>query len=275
MGITLIIFNYNYERFLPKLFNSIKESFNSNNINIFFCDDLSTDNSLKIVNEFIKKNNINNMVIVPNVNKLKNRRYSSFGQIEGIQNVIDNYSTKIKDYIVFIDSDDWVEENFFEKLLIEISNNINGHELFFNDLRDSYCYENTPILKQTIKRPVTKIKNKIWPTIVPTSGIVIKKDLLLKYHEKLLVKNKFFSDVWIDSRINMLAINLIDKVKYTDIVVYRYMHGSNDSLNFNLKRTIGKQIQASKYFDYIVDKKLKFNFRKFFLETIEKLIKVN
>ena len=51
---TVIIVNYNNEKYIKKCLNSILEQTNANN-EIIFVDDKSTDNSLKIVEKYKNK----------------------------------------------------------------------------------------------------------------------------------------------------------------------------------------------------------------------------
>jgi hypothetical protein len=266
MTLSIVIFNYNYHRFLDKLFDSLSYALNHKQVNIFFCDDGSSDDSLKFVSNYIKEKNINNLTVVKVSGVNYKRKHPSGGQLEGIKKLVENNDINLNNYIAFIDSDDWFDVNSIKSILDEINNY--SYEIYLNDLRDSVSYDNLPSEKQVIKRYVNKQQSKIWATIVPTSGIVIKKQILIDNMEKITNQNEKFCDVWLDSRINMLALNYKNSVKYTDIVAYRYMHGSNDSLKFDLKRTMQKQLQASKYFNYIVKVKLKFNFRKKILEII-------
>lgn len=266
MKLSIVIFNYNYHRFLNKLFDSLSYAINHKEINIFFCDDGSSDDSLNFVNKFVEENKINNLSVVKISNIEDKREYPSGGQLDGIKKLVENNYTNLNEYIAFMDSDDWFDVDSVKDILTEI--NHNNYDICLNDLRDSTSYDNLPSEKQAIKRYVNKQQSKIWGTIVPTSGIVIKKQILIDNIEKITNQDKEFYDVWLDSRINMLALNYKNSVKYTDIVAYRYMHGSNDSLKFDLKRTIQKQLQASKYFNYVVKVKLKFNLRKKILEMI-------
>jgi len=266
MTLSIVIFNYNYHRFLDKLFDSLTYALNHKQINIFFCDDGSSDDSLNFVSNYIEEKNIDNLTIIEVSNMNDKRIYPSGGQLEGIKKLVENDDVNLNDYIAFIDSDDWFDVGSVKSILDEINNN--SYLIYLNDLRDSVSYNNLPSEKQAIKRYVNKQESKIWATIVPTSGIVIKKQILIENIESITNQGKEFCDVWLDSRINMLALNYKNSVKYTDIVAYRYMHGSNDSLKFDLKRTVQKQLQASKYFNYIVKVKLKFNLRKKILEII-------
>jgi|GEM_PF-6889600 hypothetical protein len=266
MNLSVVIFNYNYHRFLNKLFDSLSYAFNHKQINIFFCDDGSSDDSLSFVYNYIEKYDICNLIIIKVSNVEDKREYPSGGQLEGIKKIIDNHNADLYDYISFIDSDDWFDTFSVENILDEI--NHNNFKIYLNDLRDAKSYTDLPFEKQPTKRKISNTIHKIWPTIVPTSGIVIQKEILIENIDKLINSDRCFCDVWLDSRINMLAINYKDNVKYTNIIVYRYMHGENDSLKFDLKRKLQKQIQASKYFNYIVKVKLEFNIRKKILEII-------
>lgn len=271
MKLTLIIFNYNYCRFLPKLFSSLKHAINNEKINIFFCDDGSKDESVDFVNQYIAENKINNMKIVQVTPAGNRRSHPAYGQMEATDMVLTQYSDELNDYIAFLDSDDWFSETATAEILKEI--NSTHLKCYFNDLRNTASYDILPAQKQTIKRNIIDIKTKIWPTIVPTSGIVIEKNTLINSKEKLLNKDIRFCDVWLDSRINLFALNFQNEIKYTNIIAYRYIHGSNDSLDFNFKRKIYKQIQASRYYDYIVSKNFRFNTRKSCLSTLDKLLK--
>jgi hypothetical protein len=266
MTLTIIIFNYNYLRFLDKLFDSLKSSFNHPEINIFFCDDGSCDGSYEFVSKYIRTNLINNLKIIKVSSSDIKRKNPSFGQIEGVKLVMSEHNDLVNDYVCLIDSDDWIADGSIAGILKEVKNT--RLHLYLNDLRDTNSYGDLNVRKRILQRKIYSINTKIWPTIVPTSGIVISRNFLKDNFDKLTNLNDCFSDVWLDSRINILGMNYKSSVKYTDILIYRLIHGNNDSLNFNLKRTLKKQVQVSQYFNYAVSTNLKMNLRKRFLEFI-------
>ncbi|MCR4662928.1 MAG: glycosyltransferase [Endomicrobiaceae bacterium] len=99
--ITIIIPVYNVEKYLKQCLDSIiNQTFKD-----FECicvNDGSTDNSLQILQEYAKKDN-----------RIKIINQKNSGSSVARNNGIKNANTK---YITFIDSDDWITENYLEVL---------------------------------------------------------------------------------------------------------------------------------------------------------------
>ena len=68
--VSILINNYNKEKFCEKAVKSVLKQ-NYKKIEIIFFDDKSTDNSLKKINDYKKKNKVN-LKIVSNLKKKKN-----------------------------------------------------------------------------------------------------------------------------------------------------------------------------------------------------------
>lgn len=102
--ISIIIPVYNAEKYIGKCLNSIKKQTYSN-YEIIIVDDGSKDNSLKICEKF--KNENKNIIL--KIFTQKNKGPSS-ARNKGIVNAKG-------DYITFVDSDDYLEENLLENLL--------------------------------------------------------------------------------------------------------------------------------------------------------------
>lgn len=97
--ISIIVPVYNVEKYLRKCLNSIITQ-TYENLEIICIDDGSPDNSIDILNEFIKKDK-----------RIKIIRQKNQG-LSGARNTgISNATGK---YIMFIDSDDWIEQNMVE-----------------------------------------------------------------------------------------------------------------------------------------------------------------
>ncbi len=99
--ISVIVPVYNTEEFLEKCLNSIiNQSFKE--IEIVVINDGSTDDSESIINEFIKKDN----------------RIKYFYEKNSGQAVARNYgiSKSASEFIMFVDSDDYIENDMIEKL---------------------------------------------------------------------------------------------------------------------------------------------------------------
>ena len=95
---SILIINYNNKKYLSQCLNSIINQSFSNQIEIIFHDDNSTDNSLKEIEKF------KNIKIIKN--KLRTK-YGSYNQIKAIKRALAVSSGNI---IFLLDSDD-----FFKK----------------------------------------------------------------------------------------------------------------------------------------------------------------
>ena len=130
--ISVIVPVYNTSKFLEKCLNSIIEQ-NFKDIEIIIINDCSTDNSLKIINGFIK---IDSRIIL--INKEKNEGLSA-ARNSGIE-------IARGEYILHIDSDDWIEENYFKNIYENAINNqadmvISDYYLDFNNGKIIYTYD--------------------------------------------------------------------------------------------------------------------------------------
>ena len=99
--ISVIVPVYNIEKYLPRCIDSILNQ-TYKNWEAIFINDGSTDNSLKILEEYKRKNERIKIIDKKNAG-------SGAARNDGIE------SSKGK-YIAFLDSDDWYEEDFLEKL---------------------------------------------------------------------------------------------------------------------------------------------------------------
>lgn len=100
--ISIIIPVYNPGKFINKCLNSIiHQTFK--NIEILCIDDGSTDNSLNILKEFQKNDKRIRIFSQENLGAAASRNL-------GIENSKGNY-------ILFVDADDWIEEDMCEKLI--------------------------------------------------------------------------------------------------------------------------------------------------------------
>ena len=101
--LSIIIPVYNTEKYIARCLDSlINQSLKS--IEIIMVDDLSTDNSAKIISDYVKKYDF-----------IRYYKMESKGSAGGARNLgIINANGK---YIGFVDSDDWVDTMMFEKMV--------------------------------------------------------------------------------------------------------------------------------------------------------------
>lgn len=123
--ISVLIAVYNTEKYLPVCFNSLIAQ-TEKDIQIICVDDASTDNSLKIINEFALID--------------KRIQVIQFSENQG-QAKARNEALKIADgkFIAMLDSDDWLSNDAFEKALCVFENYPQADTVLFNL---KYYYEN-------------------------------------------------------------------------------------------------------------------------------------
>lgn len=112
MKFSLVIPSYNSANYTEKLIKSILNQ-TYTNYEIIFVDDVSTDDSVKIAKKLLKKPH--------KVIELKSKRLSGGARNVGI-------CEATGDYIVCIDSDDWLKDDY---VLEDIANKLNGEDIMF------------------------------------------------------------------------------------------------------------------------------------------------
>lgn len=112
MKFSIVIPSYNSANYTEKLIKSILNQ-TYTNYEIIFVDDVSTDDSVKIAKKLLKKPH--------KVIELKSKRLSGGARNVGI-------CEATGDYIVCIDSDDWLKDDY---VLEDIANKLNGEDIMF------------------------------------------------------------------------------------------------------------------------------------------------
>lgn len=108
MKISVIVPVYNSERYIEKCIKSI-ENQTYQNVELIIINDGSTDGTTEIIE---KHRVYNNKIIVVN----KKNKGVSFARNSGIE-------LAKGDYLFFLDSDDWLDNDYFEKCVSEIRKN--------------------------------------------------------------------------------------------------------------------------------------------------------
>lgn len=101
--VSIIVPIYNVEKYLEKCVNSILNQ-TYKNIEVLLVDDCSTDNSGEIAKQYEQKDN-----------RCKYIKREKNGGLSAARNTGLEYATG--EYLSFIDSDDWISENFILHLL--------------------------------------------------------------------------------------------------------------------------------------------------------------
>ena len=232
--ISILITNYNKDKFLAKCLKSINSQ-NYNNYETILFDDCSTDNSLKIIKKFKKIRLIKN--------KKRNNRSSALNQINGIFKAFKKSKGSL---ICLLDSDDYFKKN---KLRIVSEK--------FRDKNICSLYD-FPETSNNLFKYKKKNTNHIWPSIFPTSCISISREKF-RIFEKHVEKSKYLN-LEIDARLTIFLKFYFDEynVLEKNLTVYNY---DNNSITAKIPKYSVKwwlrRYEAYKYFQYILRKKKK------------------
>ncbi len=186
--VSILINNYNKEKFCEKSVNSVLNQ-DYKKIEIIFFDDGSSDKSVKKINELKKKNKNKNKIRII-INKKRGKEFS-FNQLSAI-----NKSLKIckGKFVCILDSDDLFKKNKIIKIV-----------KFFKENKTSEIVFDLPIIfndsskKLKIKDEYFYRENK-WPKFPPTSCLSFRKKSLIRSLNKISFED--FPELWFDFRIS-------------------------------------------------------------------------
>lgn len=256
--VSIVVPVYNVEEYLRACLESLIGQ-TLKDIEIICVNDGSTDDSLNILKEYVDKDS--RIVIINQQN-------------QGIS-VARNNALKIAkgEYIGFVDSDDWVDLNFFEKLYNEavkndcdiaaggIAWNKNDGELDFVDIsfKNSKIYTKTPD-----KYKITKVAKTahVWNKIY-------KKELLDKL--KLdFEPDRYYEDMMFSHRVLHESGRLVTAPG----VFYHYRLNPLSAVNTDSpQKRLDFKSEVLKTINYVIKNKIKVNLAKYYPQFTE-VIKV-
>ena len=207
--ISVIVPVYNVEKYLDACIKSIVNQ-TYQNLEIILVDDESPDNCPKMCDEWAKKDNRIKVI------HKKNGGVSSARNL-GIKNCIGSY-------IAFIDSDDWVEENYISSLYDAIINsNAQVALCSYNRVVGEHI-EKVLITKKTI---VVNPKEYLINTLNPQTGFGFCH---MKLYESKCIKNISFNEelkIGEDALYNLMVSKEIKNAVITNNCIYNYRINSN------------------------------------------------
>lgn len=200
--ISVIIPVYNTGKYLKRCLESIVNQ-NFREIEIIIVNDCSTDNSLKIIDDYIKQDD---RIIL--INKEKNEglsaaRNSGIGIAKG-------------EYIAHIDSDDWIEQNYFKDMYEHAIKNEadivisdfykdfdNGQMFYMKDqeknientraIENIFLFKAYPSVWNKLIRTELYKKNKIFhPTEISIGEDLCTSPKLMFFAKKIIKHNKAY-----------------------------------------------------------------------------------
>ncbi len=223
--ISIIIPVYNAKDYLKRCLDSILNS-TYKNIEIILLDDGSTDNSLEICNNYQKK--------YKDIIKVYSHKNMGVGKTRN-----KGITLATGKYIMFMDNDDFITEDYIENYYNEISNDnldvvIGGYERVDE--------QNKVILK-------SKLKDYEW------SRYKIVSPWAKIYNLNYLRNNNIIfldSNIGEDIYFNIQVINMTDKIKIINDTSYKWFYNTK-----SISNTIHKKADKNLEFEYLLDKTYK------------------
>lgn len=251
--ISIIVPVYNTEKYLSKCIESImSQSFC--NIEIILVDDGSTDDSQKILSHYAAIDK--RIVLIHQENQgLSDARNVGMRRAKG-------------EYIMFVDSDDWIEREACEKAMFaakstlsdiviwtyvrEYSTSSRKVELFNMDASVWHGNEKNAVLRQLIGPYGGKITH---PERIDNLSVV---------WNKLYKKSKVIHEEFVDTKLigtedllfNVYAFYYADTITFIPEALYHYRYGNPYSVTRGYQRDFkGKWVNLFRYLDSFIEEK--------------------
>ncbi|MGN1124998.1 MAG: glycosyltransferase [Candidatus Gastranaerophilaceae bacterium] len=226
--VSIIIPVYNTEKYLRKCLDSVCNQTLSD-IEILCINDCSTDNSLQILQEYAS---IDNRIRIIDFEENKGAAVARNTGINEVQG----------EYIGFVDSDDYVDSDFFEKLYFK------AKDLNSNIVKGNLILENSS--EQDLPNPYPNLlltkQNKFLFNHVPTA--IYLKTYLNEYGIRYPENISCLEDTVFEAKVSCYT----PKIDVCPEISYHYVYNSN-SLNNSSKFSDKKIKDTLKAFEQIVD----------------------
>ncbi len=212
--ISVIVPVYNAQDLLERCFDSIyHQTYGFENLEVIFIDDLSTDDSLKILCEFQKKHPENIVV-----KALKNKGHSGGARNAGID-------VSAGKYVTFVDADDWIHPEMLRLLHSQMEKEeydiVQGEAFMFSskespnyDVKvhsvDCYNLEDCESRKEILVGLTQDLNLTVWSKLY--SAPFIKENRLR------FIENCYFED----NHFTLLAMILAKRICKVHAPIYGY-----------------------------------------------------
>lgn len=215
--ISIIVPVYNVENYLRKCLESIINQ-TYKNLEIILINDGSTDNSGKICDEYAGKDN--RVKVIHNENRgVSHSRNCGLDIAKG-------------EYILFIDSDDTVKNNYVFEMVKEVREK--DYDLIVSNIIDIFDTDSSIRIKN-IEELTGDLRKDFYKLRMLLRGPVVKlykKSIINKYNIRFSENMKVAED----QVFNFEYYSILQKYKYINFAGYNYYHRKN----FSLSRLVDK-----------------------------------
>ncbi len=228
--VSVIVPVYNVEKYLPKCLDSIINQ-TLKDIEIIVVNDESPDNSEEIIKKYLKKDK--RIVYLKKENGgLGSSRNKGMEHAKG-------------EYLYFVDSDDWIDNDTLEKMYYEALNNdldivICGYKKIYDNKEELIT---TPpyLIKETLNNQNSKIFN-----IISACCKLYKKSFLDKENIKFTSEKIWYEDLPFSLKI----LSQTSKIGFVNLPLYNYIIRENSIMNND---NINKNLDILKAFDDVIN----------------------
>lgn len=214
--ISIIISVYNAEKYLDKCLKSVVDN-KSKDVEILVINDGSTDDSLEIIKEYSRKDERISVINLPQNKGLGFGRNIGIGESRG-------------EYIMFVDSDDWIEKDTISVIKYEIDDKTDLLVFGSREIHYERRKKGKPLTVDTIPQIDNKNPEYFRSALMTVDGFkptvwcyLFSKQLILEKGIKF-PETIYFEDIPFTTKILFHAkkVKLIRKVLYN----YRVRHDS-------------------------------------------------
>lgn len=249
MKLSIVIPVYNVERYIEKcLLSCINQDIQASDYEIIVVNDGTPDNSMTIV-ENIAKSHCNIKILNQENQGLSVARNNGFEIATG-------------DYVWFVDSDDWIEENCLRRITNELTDNIDILQLQYR-----LAYDDSALNKDCytiIDRCVSGFDQTCNGGLPAPAQFCIYRANFLRDNNLSFVKGIYHED----SEFKPRAVYLAEKIMSDNIVSYNYYQRQSGSItsSFSIKRANDIICVCNSLYDF--SQNLPSSIKKFFYSQI-------
>ena len=269
--VSIVVPVFNVENYIERCVKSIMSQ-TLKTIEIIFLDDGSTDNSLNILRDYEKKDERIQVFDCGEIGVSKCRN-------KGIE-------LSSGKYIMFVDSDDWIDSNMLEVMYKKAEENKldlvmcsyirefkdHSKEKIFN-LPEEIIYKEDKVKNELLRKLVGPVKEELSnPEMLDALGTVWGK----LYRTDILKENKIkFVDLKEigsaeDTLFNIFTFNYLSKVMFLNKPMYHYWRDNPKSVTSQYNPKLKEQRKV--FFKYISDFIKENNFEQVFEEALNNRI---
>ena len=185
MKLSIIIVNYNVKYYLMQCLQSIRQSKNSHEYEVIVVDNHSRDDSVKYIKRFFPE-----VVLIENMHNVGFARANNQGIAKVRNTLLENAGG---DYVLFVDSDDWIEPDMVELMANEaMSRNADvvGCDYYEDyESRSVVVRQEYPSGHDEAMKAMTllKIKGVLWK-------LLIRRDILMQNDLRFIPTIHFAED---------------------------------------------------------------------------------